>query len=325
MTVFIIRRLMQAALVIFVMSVIVFIGISVVSNPIDILINPDFTQEEYERAVRALGLDRPLYEQYFVFLGNALQGNLGDSFVFGQPALELIAQRIPATMELAFGSLFLSIVLGIPLGVYAGLRPDSRVSKTIMAGSIFGFSLPSFWVGIMLIMIFAVELGWLPSTGRGETVELLGIHVSFLTWDGLEHLFLPALNLALVNISLVIRVARAGTREAALQDYVRFARAKGLSSSRIVLVHILKNIMIPIVTILGLELGSLIAFSVVTETIFAWPGMGKLLIDSINVSDRPIVVAYLMLIVCIFVVINLIVDVLYSVLDPRVRLQDVKQ
>ena len=164
-----------------------------------------------------------------------------------------------------------------------------------------------------------------PPSGRGETVELLGIHVSFLTWDGLEHLFLPALNLALVNISLVIRVARAGTREAALQDYVRFARAKGLSSSRIVLVHILKNIMIPIVTILGLELGSLIAFSVVTETIFAWPGMGKLLIDSINVSDRPIVVAYLMLIVCIFVVINLIVDVLYSVLDPRVRLQDVKQ
>ncbi|MET4700000.1 peptide/nickel transport system permease protein [Constrictibacter sp. MBR-5] len=325
MTVFIIRRLMQAALVIFVMSVIVFIGISVVSNPIDILINPDFTQEEYERAVRALGLDRPLYEQYFVFLGNALQGNLGDSFVFGQPALELIAHRIPATMELAFGSLFLSIVLGIPLGVYAGLRPDSRVSKTIMAGSIFGFSLPSFWVGIMLIMIFAVELGWLPSTGRGETVELMGMQVSFLTWDGLQHLFLPALNLALVNISLVIRVARAGTREAALQDYVRFARAKGLSSSRIVLVHILKNIMIPIVTILGLELGSLIAFSVVTETIFAWPGMGKLLIDSINVSDRPIVVAYLMLIVCIFVVINLIVDVLYSVLDPRVRLQDVKQ
>ena len=324
MTVFIIRRLMQAALVIFVMSVIVFIGISVVSNPIDILINPDFTQEEYERAVRALGLDRPLYEQYFVFLGNALQGNLGDSFVFGQPALELIAHRIPATMELAFGSLFLSIVLGIPLGVYAGLRPGSRVSRTIMAGSIFGFSLPSFWVGIMLIMIFAVELGWLPSTGRGETVELLGMHVSFLTWDGLQHLFLPALNLALVNISLVIRVARAGTREAALQDYVRFARAKGLSSSRIVLVHILKNIMIPIVTILGLELGSLIAFSVVTETIFAWPGMGKL-IDSINVSDRPIVVAYLMLIVCIFVVINLIVDVLYSVLDPRVRLQDVKQ
>ena len=325
MTVFIIRRLMQAALVIFVMSVIVFVGISVVSTPVDILINPDFTQEEFERAVRALGLDRPLYEQYFVFLGNALRGDLGDSFVFGQPALELIAQRIPATMELAFGSLILSIVIGIPLGVFAGLKPDSAASKTIMAGSIFGFSLPTFWVGIMLIMIFAVELGWLPSTGRGDTVEVLGLHLSFLTWDGLQHLFLPALNLALVNISLVTRVARAGTREAALQDYVRFARAKGLSSSRIVLIHILKNIMIPIVTILGLELGSLIAFSVVTETIFAWPGMGKLLIDSINLSDRPIVVAYLMMIVCIFVVINLVVDVLYSVLDPRVRLQDVKQ
>jgi peptide/nickel transport system permease protein len=325
MTVFIIRRLMQAALVIFAMSVIVFVGISVVSNPVDILINPDFTQEEYERAVKALGLDRPLHEQYFVFLANALKGDLGQSFVFGQPALELIVQRMPATLELAFASLFLAIVLGIPLGVYAGLRPEKAAGKAIMGGSILGFSLPTFWVGIMLIMIFAVELGWLPSTGRGPTVEVLGIHVSFLTWDGLKYLFLPALNLALTNISLVIRVARAGTREAALQDYVRFARAKGLSPNRIVLVHILKNIMIPIVTILGLELGSLIAFSVVTETIFAWPGMGKLLIDSINVSDRPIIVAYLMMIVFIFVTINLIVDVLYSALDPRVRLQDMKQ
>ncbi|MFN4089886.1 MAG: ABC transporter permease, partial [Alphaproteobacteria bacterium] len=252
MTVFIIRRLMQAALVIFAMSLIVFVGISVVSNPVDILINPDFTQEEYERAVRALGLDRPLHEQYFVFLGNALRGDLGHSFVFGQPALQLIIQRMPATLELAFVSLIMAIVLGIPLGVYAGLKPDSVAGKTIMGGSILGFSLPTFWVGIMLIMIFAVELGWLPSTGRGPTRELFGIHVSFLTWDGLKYLFLPALNLALTNISLVIRVARAGTREAALQDYVRFARAKGLSGNRIVLVHILKNIMIPIVTILGL-------------------------------------------------------------------------
>ncbi|MGH6895355.1 MAG: ABC transporter permease [Geminicoccaceae bacterium] len=325
MTVFVIRRLMQAALVIFVMSLLVFFGVHVIGNPVDILINPMFTQEEYERAVQALGLDRPIHEQYVVFLGNALQGEMGDSFVFGQPALQLILQRLPATLELALAALLLAIVVGLPLGVWAGLSPEARSSKLIMGGSILGFSLPTFWVGIMMIMVFAVMLGWLPSTGRGRTVEVLGIEVSFLTWDGLQHLVMPALNLALLKMSLVIRLARAGTREAALQDYVKFARAKGLTRRRVVLVHIAKNILIPIVTVLGLEFGSLIAFSVVTETVFAWPGMGKLIIDSIQVLDRPIVVAYLMIIVFMFVIINLIVDVLYSVLDPRVRLQDIKQ
>lgn len=325
MTVFVIRRLMQAALVIFVMSLLVFFGVHVIGNPVDILINPMFTQEEYERAVRALGLDQPIHEQYLTFLGNALQGEMGDSFVFGQPALQLILQRMPATLELAFAALILSIVVGLPLGVWAGLHAEARSSKIIMGGSILGFSLPTFWVGIMMIMVFAVMLGWLPSTGRGRTVEVLGVGLSFLTWDGLRHLILPALNLALLKMSLVIRLARAGTREAALQDYVKFARAKGLSRRRVVLVHIVKNILIPIVTVLGLEFGALIAFSVVTETVFAWPGMGKLIIDSIQVLDRPIVVAYLMIIVFMFVIINLIVDVLYSVLDPRVRLQDIKQ
>jgi peptide/nickel transport system permease protein len=176
----------------------------------------------------------------------------------------------------------------------------------------------------MFIMIFAVMLGWLPSTGRGETTSLFGIQVSFLTWDGLRHLLLPALNLALFKMSLVIRLARAGTREVALQDYIKFARAKGLSSSRVVLVHVMKNIMIPVVTVLGLELGGVIAFAVVTETVFAWPGMGKLLIDSIQLLDRPVIVAYLMITVMMFIVINLVVDVIYSILDPRVRLKDVK-
>ncbi len=208
--------------------------------------------------------------------------------------------------------------------MYAGLKPESKTSKTIMAGSILGFSLPTFWVGIMLIMVFAVMLGWLPSTGRGDTTELLGIQVSFLTWDGLTHLFLPALNLALFNLSLVLRLARAGTKEVALQDYIKFARAKGLSSRRVVLVHVAKNIMIPVVTVLGLELGGVIAFAVVTETVFAWPGMGKLLIDSIQLLDRPVVVAYLLITVFMFIIINLIVDILYSILDPRVRLKDVK-
>ena len=324
MSVFIIRRLLQSVLVIFVMSLIVFFGVNVVGDPVYLLVSDDMTQQEIERFIQKLGLDRPVYEQYWYFLTNALQGNLGNSFVFAEPALKLILQRMPATLELAFVSLLLAMFVGIPLGVYAGLKPDSLTSKTIMAGSILGFSLPTFWVGIMMIMVFAVMLGWLPSTRRGDTVELWGIEVSFLTWDGLQHLFLPALNLALFKLSLVIRLARAGVREVMLQDYIKFAKAKGLQYSRIVLVHVMKNILIPIVTVLGLELGNLIAFSVVTETVFAWPGMGKLLIDSIQLLDRPVVVAYLIIIVLTFIVINLIVDILYSLLDPRVRLSDIK-
>lgn len=324
MTAFVIRRLLQSIVVVFAMSLLVFFGVNVIGDPVDMLINPEADQEDIEAAIRALGLDRPIHEQYWYFLLNALQGDLGKSFIFNEPALKLILQRMPATLELAFVSLLMSVVIGIPLGVYAGLRPETRVSKTIMAGSIFGFSLPTFWVGLMFIMLFAVYLGWLPSTGRGDTRELFGIEVSFLTWDGLKHLFLPALNLALTNISLVIRLSRAGTREVVHQDYIKFALAKGLPRRRVVMVHLMKNIMIPVVTVTGLEFGGLIAFSVVTETIFAWPGMGKLIIDSILLLDRPVVVAYLMITVMMFVVINLVVDVLYSVLDPRVRLQDVK-
>lgn len=324
MSVFIIRRLLQSLAVVFVMSLIVFFGVNVVGDPVDILLSDDMTQADIERFIERLGLHRPIYEQYWYFLVNGLQGDLGNSFVFAEPALKLILQRMPATMELAFVSLILSITVGIPLGIYAGLKPESTVSKTIMASSILGFSLPTFWVGIMFIMVFAVILGWLPSYGRGETVEFLGTQVSFLTWDGLRHLFLPALNLALLKMALVIRLARAGVREVMLQDYVKFAKAKGLAPQRIVLVHVLKNILIPIVTVLGLEFGNLIAFSVVTETVFSWPGMGKLLIDSIQLLDRPVVVAYLIIIVLMFIVINLVIDILYSLLDPRVRLKDIK-
>lgn len=324
MSAFVIRRLLQSMVVVAVMSLLVFIGVHIIGDPVDMLINPESDQAEIERVIRSLGLDRPWYEQYWFFLSNALQGDLGKSFIFGEPALKLIVQRMPATLELAFAALLLAVTVGIPLGVYAGLKPESAVSKTIMAGSILGFSLPTFWVGLMFIMLFAVMLGWLPSGGRGATTSLLGIQVSFLSWDGLKHLFLPALNLSLFKMSLTIRLARAGTREVTHQDYIKFARAKGLSSRRVVLVHLLKNILIPVVTVLGLELGGLIAFSVVTETVFAWPGMGKLVIEAIQNLDRPIIVAYLMITVLMFVVINLIVDVLYSVLDPRVRLQDVK-
>lgn len=324
MSVFIIRRLLQSIVVVFVMSLLVFIGVNIVGDPVDMMVNPEADQAEIERVIESLGLDRPWYEQYGYFVVNAAKGDLGKSFIFNEPALKLIVQRMPATLELAFAALLLAVMVGIPLGVYAGLRSDSIVSKTIMAGSILGFSLPTFWVGLMFIMVFAVMLGWLPSGGRGETVSLLGVPVSFLTWDGLKHLLLPALNLSLFKMSLTIRLARAGTREVILQDYIKFARAKGLSSRRVVLVHVLKNILIPVVTVLGLELGGLIAFSVVTETVFAWPGMGKLVIEAIQNLDRPIIVAYLMITVLMFVVINLIVDVLYSVLDPRVRLQDVR-
>jgi peptide/nickel transport system permease protein len=324
MTVFIIRRMMQALLVVFVMSFLVFGGVFVVGDPTEILVADDADQAERQRVIESMGLDRPFYEQYFRFLGKALQGDLGDSFVFDEPALLLILDRLPATLELATASLLISVMLGLPLGVWAGLNPDSIAARTIMTGSILGFSLPTFWVGIMMMLLFAVVLQWLPSTGRGEVGTFLGLHSSLFTWDGLQHITLPAVNLALFNLSLVIRLARAGTREVVHQDYIKFARAKGLSDNRVIFVHVLKNIMIPVVTVLGLEFGGLVAFSVVTETVFAWPGIGKLLIDSIGLLDRPVIVAYLMIVVLIFVGLNLIVDICYSLLDPRVRLQDIK-
>ena len=320
MLVFILRRLAQSVLALLIVSVLVFVGVFAIGNPIDILINPQADQAEIARATAALGLDQPLWVQYWDFLKHALGGDLGRSFSHNVPAVQLIFERMPATVELALTAMLIAIVLGIPLGLIAGMKPNSWFGKSIMAGSILGFSLPTFWVGLMLIMVFSVFLGWLPSTGRGHTTLLLGVPVSFLNWDGLLHLLMPALNLALFKLSLLIRLTRAGTREAMLQDYVKFARAKGLPLRRIVLVHVLKNILIPIVTVIGLEFGSVIAFSIVTETIFAWPGMGKLLIDSINVLDRPVIVAYVLIIVCMFVVINLVVDLLYSALDPRVRL-----
>jgi peptide/nickel transport system permease protein len=302
------------------MSCIVFLGVFAIGNPIDLLVNPQADEIERIRATAALGLDRPLYEQYWTFLKGAASGDLGRSFVFGVPALELILSKMPATIELALFAMVIAVAIGIPLGLVAGLRPDSLIGRSIMAFSIVGFSLPTFWVGLVLIMFFAVQLGWLPSNGRGETTLLFGVPVSFLSWDGLSHLLLPALNLALFKLSLLIRLTRAQVREAVLQDYVKFARAKGLSQGRVIGVHILKNIMIPIVTVIGLEFGSVIAFAIVTESIFAWPGTGKLLIDSINQLDRPVIVAYLMVIVTLFIAINFMVDLVYSMLDPRVRL-----
>ena len=320
MLAFAIRRFAQSLFVLAVMSLLVFLGVYAIGNPIDLLVNPQADEVERARATIALGLDQPIMAQYWTFLTRAASGDLGRSFVYNIPAIQLILDKLPATLELAFVATALAIALGIPLGLIAGLKPHSFIGRSIMAGSILGFSLPTFWVGLVLIMVFSVQLGWLPPNGRGETVAVLGMPVSFLTLDGLAHLAMPALNLALFKLSLLVRLTRAGTREALLQDYVKFARAKGLGPRRVIGVHVLKNILIPIVTVIGLELGSVIAFAIVTESIFAWPGTGKLLIDSINQLDRPVIVAYLLVIVGIFIVINFAVDILYSVLDPRVRL-----
>ena len=320
MIVWLLRRLVQAAVVVLAMTAIVFVGVNVIGNPVDILISPDATQADRLRAIHDLGLDQPLWRQYVTFLVNAAHGDFGNSFVYNVPALRLILQHMPATMELAVAAVLLSVCIGIPLGLYAGLRPRALLSRLIMAGSILGFSLPTFWVGLMMIVAFSVELPWLPSSGRGHTVEVAGVAWSFLTLDGLRHMVLPAVNLALFNIAVVLRLTRSGTQEVLPMDYIKFARAKGLSPARIVGVHVLKTIAVPLVTVIGLEFGSTVAFAVVTETVFAWPGMGKLIIDSIGVLDRPVIVAYLMIIVILFILINLVVDILYTVLDPRVRL-----
>ena len=325
MLVFILRRLGQSAFVVAAMAVLVFMGVYAIGNPIDILLAPDADQTERDAAIARLGLDKPLYVQFGVFVWNMLHGDFGKSFVHGVDAMGLIVSRMPATMELAVLALIMTALIGIPLGVIAGLKHDTIVGRSIVSGSIVGFSLPNFWFGIMLILLFAVTLQWLPAGGRGPTGTLFGVELSVLNPSGWPNLLMPALTLAIYKTSLVIRLAYAGTREAMLQDYVRFARAKGLSPRRIIGVHVLKNILIPVVTVLGLELGAMIAFAVVTETVFAWPGMGKLLIDSIYRLDRPVIVAYLMVVVVMFVVINLTVDILYSILDPRVRLQDIEK
>lgn len=316
---FIIQRLLQAILVMAVMSVVVFAGIYSIGNPLEILIPPEATQDVRERTIARFGLDRPVVEQYFLYIRNLLQGDLGRSYIYNEPVLQLISGRLPATIELVLVSVLGALVIGVPLGMLAGYRPEAMSSRVIMAVSILGFSVPTFWVGLILILTFAVELGWLPSGGRGDTAQLFGTAWSFLTLNGWSHLALPAINLALFKLAIMIRLARAGTREIMLGDTVKFARAAGLSEWTIMSRHVLKLISIPIVTVFGLELGSTLAFAVVTETIFSWPGVGKLIIDSIKNLDRPVMMAYLMLTAGLFVTINLVVDLVYALLDPRLR------
>ena len=313
------QRLMQAFVVMLVISALVFIGVYAVGNPIDVMISPDVTQQIREQTIKAYGFDQPLWRQYLTFIQKLATGDFGRSFVYNMPVLDLIASRLPATLEITLAAVIGAALIGVPLGMYAGYAPDTLLSKTVMAVSVLGFSVPTFWIGLILIFTFAVSLGVLPAGGRGETVSVFGVQWSFFTPNGLKHMFLPSLNLALFKLALMIRLARAGTREVMLTDTVRFARAAGESEWTILRHHVLRLIAIPLVTVFGLEFGSTLAFAVVTETIFSWPGVGKLIIDSISTLDRPVMVAYLMLVALLFIAINLSVDIAYVALDPRLR------
>ena len=319
MLAFLIQRLLQALVVMLIISLMVFVGVYAVGNPIDVMISPDVTQQIREQTIRAYGFDQPLWRQYLTFLEKLVRGDFGRSFVYNMPVLDLILSRLPATLEITLAAVLGAALFGIPLGMYAGYAPDALSSKTIMAISVLGFSVPTFWIGLILIFTFAVTLGILPAGGRGETVSLFGVEWSFLTPNGLQHMLLPSINLALFKLALLIRRARAGTREVMLTDTVRFARAAGESEWTILSRHVLRLIAIPLVTVFGLEFGSTLAFAVVTETIFSWPGVGKLIIDSISTLDRPVMVAYLMLVALLFIMINLTVDIAYAALDPRLR------
>ena len=320
MFVFFIRRFGQAILALFVTSILIFLAVYAIGDPAEVLIDPQATDEQVARLRAVLGLDKPLWQQYLFFLERAAHGSLGLSYFYKVDALDLILQRMPATVELALVASMLALVIGIPLGFIAGARPDSMLGRSIMGFSIAGFSLPAFWVGLCLIEFFAADLQWLPSIGRGETRELFGIQWSILTLDGWSHIILPAITLSLAKLALIIRLTRAGVREAMLMDYIKFARAKGLAPCRILGVYVMKNILIPIITVFGIELARLLTGAMIVESVFAWPGMGKLLIDSMGVLDRPILVSFLLITVTTFIVINFIVDLLYSVIDPRIRL-----
>jgi len=315
------NRLAQMVMVLIVVSVVVFGIMNLTGDPVLLLVPPEATEQEIQAAREQLGLDRPLWEQYAIFVNNAVHGNLGVSYVFKRPALELIVERMPATLEMAVLAMVIAGLVAIPLGVYAGAKPDSVLSKMIMSGSLLGISLPSFWLGIMLILLFAVETNILPSSGRGETTAVLGVRLSIVTWDGLRHIIMPALTLAVGQMAMLIRLTRAGIREVMRQDYIKFAKAKGVPQRAVLFRHALKNALIPVITVFGLQFGQLIAFATITETIFAWPGMGKLLIDSIYRIDRPVIVAYLLMVAVMFVVINFLVDIIYTIIDPRIEVK----
>lgn len=312
-------RLLSSVLLVWLMSVLVFVALYLVGNPVEILASTQSDPAEIARISHQLGLDQPWWRQYLQFVNAALQGDLGRSFISGEPALRLVAQRLPATLELAVAALILATGLGVPLGLVAGLYPRTWAGRLIDGAALAGVALPGFWVGLLLILIFSVTLGVLPASGRGATHDVFGIGLSLTHADGWRHLLLPAVNLALFKLAVIIRLTASSTRATLSQDHILQARAKGLSPLRLVGVHVLRSILLPLLTIIGMEFGALIAFAVVTETVFAWPGLGKLLIDAMIQLDRPVVLACLLFTVCLFIVINLAVDLLYLLLDPRTR------
>ncbi|MBW4093531.1 MAG: ABC transporter permease [Proteobacteria bacterium] len=321
MIVFVISRLLQAIPVLIVVGVIAFSMFRYVGDPVGAMLGQDYTDAQRVALVHKLGLDQPASVQFGHFLWNAVHGNFGYSYRDAEPVAHLFATRLPATLELSFTASVLAIVVGIPLGVYAGIWRKSWLSRAFMVGSLVGVSLPTFLIGILLILIFSVELGWLPSFGRGTVVQIGWWSTGFLTWSGIRALILPAITLGLFQLTLIMRLVRAEMLEVLRTDYIKFARARGLRTRTIYFGHALKNTLVPVITIIGLQVGGVVAYSVVTETVFQWPGVGLLFIQSVAAADIPVMSAYLMLVGVVFVVINLIVDLLYYVVDPRLRIE----
>jgi peptide/nickel transport system permease protein len=320
MLAFIIRRLLQAVLVMLAVALVAFLLFQYVGDPVSQMLGQDATPEDRARLRTDLGLDQPFYIQFATFVGNAVQGDFGISLRQGRAVSTLIKERLPATLELAFTAAILAIVIGIPAGVYTALRRDSWLSQALLAASLVGISLPTFLIGILLILVFAVQLGWLPSYGRGEVVKLGWWSTGFLTPAGWKHLILPAITLSLFQLTLIMRLVRSEMMEVLRTDYIKFARARGLTDRAVNFGHALKNTLVPVITITGLQLGGIIAFAIVTETVFQWPGMGLLFIQSVQFADIPVMAAYLCLIALVFVLINLVVDLLYFAVDPRLRI-----
>lgn len=314
-----IRRLFQSALVLFVVGLIAFLMFRYVGDPIDNMLGQERTDADIARLRAQLGLDQSMFVQYLRFLENALQGNFGISYRQGRPVAAILAERAPATLELAFVSGLIAIIGGVVLGVFTALNQRGVAAQLILILSLVGVSLPTFLIGILLIYFFSVELNWLPSFGRGETVMIGPWSTGFLTLSGLQSIILPAVTLGLYQMTLFMRLVRTEMLEVLQQDYIRFARARGLADRTVHFRHALKNTLVPVITIIGLQFGSIVAFAIITETVFQWPGVGLLFINAIHFVDIPVMAAYLMLIALMFVIINLIVDLLYFAIDPRLR------
>ena len=320
MIAFVIRRLLQGIIVMLVVGFIAFSLFNFVGDPVSLMLPPEATQKDREEMRSALGLDKPFYVQFATFIGNAVQGNFGISLRLGRPVSTLLVERLPATLELAITAALIGLFVGIPVGVYTALKRDSWVSRALLTTSLIGVSLPNFLIGIFLILIFAVWLGVLPSFGRGDTVKLGLWSTGLLTTSGLKALVLPSITLGFFPVTLIMRLVRAEMLEVLRTDYIKFARARGLSTRAVNFGHALKNTLVPVITITGLQLGGIIAFAIITETVFQWPGMGLLFVQAVQFADIPVMAAYLCLIGFIFVAINLVVDLLYYLVDPRLRI-----